>query len=198
MRAPELETRGAGAPPPARRDSDRTLEPAYANIVHGADMAAVQPISDAEDRRQPHDLIAQVPVELTEVRVLALRRGAAVVARHVGDHHLLARGDTEQLGVHDQVVRVLVVTVVVDVIAHVVKQGGIGERRTFLGSTADALPDRIEEPEREPAYLRRVALFVVASFGELSHRTLAGRARIGDGRRDARELEQQPLTDAIP
>ena len=121
-----------------------------------------------------------------------------MVARHVRDHHLLGRRDAEQLGVHDQVVRVLVVPVVADVVADVVQQRGVGERRAVVGRAARAgRRSRRRAAARAAAPAAACGCLVVAALGEVAHRALARRARVGDDRRDTRELEQQPLADAV-
>jgi hypothetical protein len=56
-----------------------------------------------------------------------LRRRSAVVSGHVGDDHLFGWRHPQQLGVQDQVVRMLVVLAVADVIPDVVEERGIGE-----------------------------------------------------------------------
>jgi hypothetical protein len=121
-----------------------------------------------------------------------------MVARDVRDDHLLGRRDAEQLGVNDEMVRVLVMPVVVDVIADVVQQRGVGERGALLGDTSEPRADRVEEAQREAADVECVPLLEVAALGELAHRPLAGRTRIGDDGRHARQLEQQSLADAVP
>ena len=53
------------------------------------------------------------------------RLGAAMIARDIRDDDLLHRSHSQQLGVLDEMVRVLVVLVVADVIADVVEKGSV-------------------------------------------------------------------------
>ena len=181
MRAPELEAQRTRAANGDGRDANGALHPAHLQRVHRAHVSAVEAIGDAQDRGEPLDLIAQRLVERAEVAMLFPWRRAAMIARDVRDHHLLGRRDAEQLGVHDEVVRVLVVPIVVDVIADVVQQRGVGERGAIVGRTAEPAAQRVEQSQGEPLDLQRVRLLEVTALGELAHGALARRAGIRDG-----------------
>ena len=84
-------------------------------------MAAVEPVSDAQDCRESLDCSPQRFVESAVIDVLPLRLGAAMIARHIGDDDLLRRRHPQQLAVLDEMERMLVVLVVTDVIADVVE-----------------------------------------------------------------------------
>ena len=59
--------------------------------------------------------------------MVALRPGAAMVPRHVGDDDLLLRINAEQPGMEDEMIRVLVVPFVADVVPDVVEERRIGQ-----------------------------------------------------------------------
>jgi hypothetical protein len=120
-----------------------------------------------------------------------------VVACDIRDDDLLSRRHAEQVGMQDQVVRVLVVALVADVVSNVVKERGVGKEPTVVGRAADALSEGVEQAEREALNGLRVECLVMAPFGELANRAVAGLARIGDCGCDARRLEQQALADSV-
>jgi len=68
-----------------------------------------------------------------------------VISRHVCDHQLLGRRQTKQLGVRDEVKRVLVVLVVADVVADVVQARGGGQDIALAVFAAQSLSQRIEQ-----------------------------------------------------
>ena len=131
------------------------------------------------------------------MRCLRFGRRAAMIARDVRDHDLLRRRDAEQVGVQDQMVRMLVVPLVADVIARVVQQRGVGERLAILARAAESFAERVEQRQREPLHVRRVRLLDVTALGEFAHRARARLAGIGDRRDDACRLEQQSLADSV-
>ena len=96
----------------------------------------------------------------------------------------------------DQVIRMLVVTLVVDVVSDVVKQSGIGQDRAVGRVEFEARADRVEQLQGEPLHLPCVRRLVVAALGELAHRSLARLTGIGDGRHHTRRFQEQPFADA--
>ena len=138
-----------------------------------------------------------VTVERAVVRVDFLRRTAAMIAGDVRDDDLFRRRHPEQIGVKNQMIRMLVVALVADVIAGVVQKRRVGQRITILPCAPEALAERVEQDEREPLHVRRVGLLDVAPEREVADRTRARLARVGDRRRDARRLEQQSFTNPI-
>src|SRR5438105_8438801 len=129
--------------------------------------------------------------------MLLLRLGTAVIARDVGNYQLLRRSHPQQLGVLDQVVRVLVVLVVADVIADVMQKRRVGEESSILGRAPETLANRVEQLERQALNVLRVRRLVVSPFCQLQDRTLASFAWIGGGRRDMGALQQNPLTYTV-
>jgi len=74
------------------RDAERAGHPAHFHPLHRADVPAVEPVGDAEDRGEPSDAPSRGAVELAELAVLLLVGLAApVVARHVRQDKLLVR-----------------------------------------------------------------------------------------------------------
>ena len=110
---------------------------------------------------------------------------AAVIARDVRDHDLLRRRHAEQVGVQDQVIRVLVVPLVADVIADVVQQRGVGRApaRSSL-SRPSRSPIASNSTSASSLHVRRMRLLDVAALRELA--SPSARALRRDRRSSAR------------
>ena len=80
----------------------------------------------------------------------------------------LRQRSAEQFGVGDQVKRMLVVILVIDVIADVVQERRVGENASVDGAPSHARRKRVEQLQREDLHLARVRLLVLASLGELT------------------------------
>src|SRR5688500_11724286 len=91
----------------------------------------------------------------------------------------------------------LVVLVVVDVIADVVEQRGIGEYLSLLGRTAQTRANRVEQLQREPLHPRRVRLLVVGPLGQLPDGALSCFTGICRRWRHPCRLEKYSLPNAI-
>ena len=142
LRAPHLEPHVRARVSRDRRNADRALRPANLEVADRAHVSAIEAIGHAQERRQALDAPAQRPCRARRSCGALLRRRAAMIARHVGDHDLIRRRDAEQIRVKNEMVRVLVVPLVADVIAGVVQQRGVGQ----------AHPDpRASQPSRSPS-----------------------------------------------
>src|SRR3954468_17387114 len=108
-RPPQLQPQIVRAPRGNRSESQCALEPPYLYLGHSARVPSVEPVRNAKDRRQAPDSLANRFVEPAEIPLLLLRLRTPMVPRHVRDDDLLGRRHTQQLGVLDKMVRVLVV-----------------------------------------------------------------------------------------
>ena len=130
-------------------------------------VTAIQAFREAEDGRERANRSTAAPAELAEAGVTPLRRGPTVVARDERDRLDVVRLEAAKIAVLDQIVRVLVMTLVADVDADVVQQ-----RRVFqpfalaIGQPVDRAR-LIEERHGETRHLVRVVRPVVAALGEL-------------------------------
>jgi len=130
-------------------------------------VSAIEPVRDTQDRGEPLDAASQGAVERTVVAVLPLRRRAAVIARHVRDHDLLGGRHPEQIGVEDEMVRVLVMALVADVIAGVVQQRRVGEGDTIGLVEAESRGQSVEQDQAELLHVRRMRLLHMTALGEV-------------------------------
>ena len=122
-RTPEFEAERGRFGEWHRGDPQRPGEPAHANDVHGGHVAAVQAVRHAQQRRQATDSPTGRRVELCKIAVPRARGGGPPVeAGHMGDDHLFLGRNAEEVGVQDQVIRVLVVPLIVDVVPDVVQE----------------------------------------------------------------------------
>jgi len=87
--------------------------------------------------------------------------------------------------------------VVVDVVADVVQERGVGQHLAVLVGAADARADGVEQLQRQPAHVLRMRRLVVAAFGQRVHRTIARLAGVGGNGGHLRALEQESLANAI-
>ena len=90
----------------------------------------------------------------------------------------------------NQMIRVLVMSLVADVISSVVQQRGVRKRVAILFRAAQAFTEGVEQHERKTLHVRRVRLFDVASQREVADGSRARFAWIRDSRRDPRGLEK--------
>ena len=123
---------------------------------------------------------------------------AAVIARDVGDHDLLRRRHAEQVGVKNEMIRMLVVPLVADVIARVVQQRGVGQRITILLARSRG----VRRASRTGCSASRCTCDECGcSTWQRTANSPTERARaspgIGDRRRDARRLEQESFTNPV-
>ncbi len=160
-------------------------------------MSAVEAVGDAEDCRQPFDAAAEGAVEPPVILMRFLGCGAPVVAGHGGDGDLLLGGHSEQVGVEDQVVRVLVVLVVVDVVADVVEQRGVGQHLPVARLAANAVANGVEELQRQALHVVGMWRLVVRPLGQLANRPRPCLAGVGDRGGDARGFQQQPFANPV-
>jgi len=84
-------------------------------------VSSVEAVGDSKDRRQPLDPPTELLVQRAVVAVRFPGRRAAVVARHVRHDHLIGRRHAQEIGVQDEMIRMLVVPLVADVVSHVVE-----------------------------------------------------------------------------
>src|SRR5262249_15999753 len=86
---------------------------------------------------------------------------------------------------------------VADVIAAVVQKRGVSQGFAIRLRAAESLADGVEENQRELLDVRGMRLLDVAACCKFGHRSRAGIAWVGDGRSDARRLEEEAFSDAI-
>ena len=94
-----------------------------------------------------------------------------MVPRHEADDGDFVRVETEESAVFHEVVRVLMVALVADVRADVVKQGAVLEPVSLLLTQAVPRFQAVEDGEREPRNLLRMRRQIVAPLSELDDAT---------------------------
>src|SRR6185503_11859362 len=97
--------------------------------------------------------------------------------------------DAEQFAVEDEVIRVLVVPVVVDVVADVVQQRRVAEDAPVRQLELEPVRERVEELERQRLHRGGVLLLEVTALREIAYRALPRLAGVRDGGGDARRFE---------
>src|SRR5215213_11586780 len=128
---PDFLVAGACAREPDADFAARAFDVEAADV---AVVAAVERVGHAEDAAELPDGLAVLLGERGVILVPLLRERAAVVAGHVGDDLALGLGEARQLGVLDEVERVLVVRLVRDVVADVVQERGGREQRPVVAA----------------------------------------------------------------
>jgi hypothetical protein len=130
-------------------------------------VAAVEAFGQAQNRRERADRAAAPPADVPERAMAFFRRGLAVIPRDQRDGLDLVRLEAPQIAVLDQIVRVLVMSLVADVHAHVVEDRRVFEPLALtIGQAVD--PARLlEERHGKPRDLRGVLRPVVAPLGKL-------------------------------
>jgi hypothetical protein len=116
-------------------------------------------------------------------RVTPLWSLAPMIAGEKGDGLDLVGLEPAQIAVPDQVIRVLMVSFVADVDAHVVQEGAILEPLPFAVRQPVYGPGLIEQRRRQARDVLRMVGPVVASFGQLDDAAPA-HVRIAVGLRD--------------
>ena len=165
-RSPELQLRIAGRA--------HLQERIVAAIVQGEPrnrlgVAAVEALREPENRGQRADRAPPLAPHVGVFLVLLGRRCAAMIARDERDRLDFAGIESAQVAVLDQVVRMLVVTLVGNVDADVVQQCRVVEPLALaIGEAVDG-PRLIEEMKREPRDLTGMFRPVVAPLRELDH-----------------------------
>jgi hypothetical protein len=92
-----------------------------------------------------------------------------MVPRHEADDADFVRIETAESAVFHEVVRVLMVALVADVRADIVKQGAVLEPLSLLLAQAVPCVQAVEDGEREPRDLLRMRRQIVAPLAELNH-----------------------------
>ena len=161
---PELELRVARRPHPQQRVVSAIVQLETGDRLR---VTAIQAFRKAEDRRERANRSTAALAELAEGGVTPLRSGLTMVARDERDRFDVVRLEAAKIAVLDQIVRVLVMTLVADVDADVVQQ-----RRVFqpfalaIGQSVDGAR-LIEERQGQTRHLAGVFRPVVAALGEL-------------------------------
>ncbi len=140
-------------------------------------MSSVESIRHPKQRCQPDHSLALLRRKRREVAVLLLRLRSPVVAGDVRHYHLLVRRHAEQLGVGDEVVRVLVMALVANVVADIVEQRRVGQRLPVFRGASDARLERIEQLKRKLAHLMGMRQLVMTPVCKLKDRPAARLAR---------------------
>ena len=140
-----------------------------------AAVAAIEPVGHAQDGGEiahHHTLLGS---EALELLVPFPGRAAPVISGDGGDQLPLAIRIAGQIGVVQEIVAVLVVTVVRDERAHVVEHGrGVQERALFLAQPVQ-VGELIEQGKAEVRHLLGVLLAVGATASERSQTVEPGR-----------------------
>src|SRR5690625_210198 len=110
------------------------------NAGHDLVTAPLKPFGDAQQRCQLHDHILDLRLEPLKLRVRLPRRRATMIARQVRHDLDLIRHKPLPVGLHDEVLRMLVVTTPTYMIADVVQQ------RRILEQLALAHPQPVHRP----------------------------------------------------
>ena len=90
-----------------------------------------------------------------------------MVPRDVCDGDLIFRTYSEQVSVLNQVVRMFVVLVVIDVVTDIVEHGSVGQDLAILALTSQPCANGVEQLQRKLLNVFRVRPFKMCSFGEL-------------------------------
>src|SRR5262245_9191765 len=157
-------------------------------------MAAVEVFGQAQHGGERPDDATALAFEIAEALVPAVRRRAAVVARNQGDHLDLFGFEAAQIAVANQIVRVLVVALVADMHADVMKKGCIAQPLALAVSEPVRAARAIEQGIGEPRDLVRVFRPVVAALGELDDAALAD-VRVPIGLRDFLAMARDVVED---
>jgi hypothetical protein len=186
-RRPELQFRVARRP--------QLQQPVVATVVqveagHRLRMAAVEAFGKPQDRGERSDGSPAFAAELAVPLVLPLRRRLPVIPGDQRDDLDLFWIKAPQISILDQIVGMLVVALVADVVAGVMQERCVGQGLTILLGASQTLAQRVEQDQRQTLDVRRVRLLDVTAKREVADRSRARFARVGDGRRDARRLEQ--------
>src|SRR5262245_19371436 len=130
-------------------------------------MSPVKSVGDTQDGGESLDALPRLGIQLAVVRMLRTARlASAVVSSDVGDDDLVRGGNAEQVGVANQVKRVLVMSFVVDVVSHIVQDRGICQQHAVGGLAAESCPDRVEQLQGQALHVSRMRFFVMAALGE--------------------------------
>jgi hypothetical protein len=112
-------------------------------------VAAIEALGEAEDGCQRPHGAPRAPPEIGEAIMFSLRRALTVIAGDQRDRLDFIRLEAAQIAVLDQIVRVLVVSLVADVHADVVKNRGVLQPLALaIGQAMDGTR-LIEEADRE-------------------------------------------------
>ena len=167
---PELELRIARRP---QLEQDVVAAIVQLDADDGLRMTAVEVFGEAHHRRQrPHDA-APLAFEIAEALVPPVRRRAAVVAGDQRDDFDLLGLEAAQVAIANQIVRVLVVPLVADVHADVVKQRPVPQPLALAVGEPVRAARAIEQRVGQPRDLMRVFRPVVAPLAELDDAALA-------------------------
>ncbi len=129
-------------------------------------MAAVEPFSQANDCRQHAHRAAQRVVEVPVALMRFFRGRLAMIARHQGNHFDLARIESPQISILDQVIGMAVMAVVADVHADIVEERSVFQPFAFAVSESVHATRLIEYAERKTRDLLRMLRPVPAAFAK--------------------------------
>jgi hypothetical protein len=130
-------------------------------------VAAVEPFGKAQDGGQRANRPPSLAFEIAKARLPAPRLHLSMITRDQGDGLDLVRLEPAEVAVPDQVVGMLVMTLVADVDADVMQERGIFEPLTLaIGQTMDPAC-LVEQADCQARHLLSVLWVVVAPLGEL-------------------------------
>src|SRR6185369_13759558 len=142
--------------------------------THKTTPATVESVRHAQDASQTHDKRLILFFERLERQVLPFGNGLAVIPRHMGDQLPLAGRKTEQVGMANQVVGMLVVAAVADEVAGIVEDGRSLQKLAFSLFQTEGQRQRVEYGNRQMGHMAGVSFIHVAGMGELHDRILPG------------------------
>jgi hypothetical protein len=128
-------------------------------------VAAIEPLRQPHDGRQDAYRRAQRPVQVAVTVVRFLRGRLTVIARHERDDLDLLRLESAQPTILDQIVGMTMVSIVADVHADVVEQGGILEPFALAVAEAVDAACLVEDAVGEPRLMLRVFRPVASALG---------------------------------
>ena len=160
-------------------------------------VAAVHAVREAQQRGQFDHLVAGRAVELRIPPMLHSGCRPSMIASDMRHDDLLGWRHAQQFGVRDQVKRVLMVLLVIDVVAHIVQKRRLGKQLAVTRVELEPWREHIEQLQRQRLHLSGMRFFIMTTLGELAYRALARHAGVGRHGRDTRRLEKQPFANAV-
>ena len=130
-------------------------------------MAAIEGFGEPHDRGKSPDDLAPLPWQRAKEVVPPPGHRPPVVARHHGDGLDFVGFEAAQVPILDQIVRVLVVTLVADMDADIMQQARVLEPFALAVREAMHAARLVEQQRCEPRHVMRVLPPVVAALGQL-------------------------------
>lgn len=162
------------------------------------EMGPVESIGDSQERGKDLNGALEAGRQAHEFLMFDCRQGPSMIAGDVGDHVDIFSGQPTEIAVFNKIVRVLVMLSGIDVIPHVVQDGGIFEPGPCLLFEVMLPPGLVKQLQGQLGNMERMALWGMAAPSEADHVSAADIGKILLGLQPFAMAGDKVVNDSLP